>query len=416
MKKLSALIGLLLLVALLMAQNTVLRDFSCQDAGANDTYACSLPAAPSGYVTGQRYLFKANTANTGAATVNFNSLGAITIKKVAGGVTTDLADNDIRAGQWVGLIYDGTNMQMQSALGNVFLTTAITTVNTTAPLAGGGSSSTLTLSITGAAGQILAGASPAFTATPALGTDNSVAGTLTLANGSAAAHTIFGSGATTTNTINGFATVPTTGHLIDCTVTTTTCLLHDSGIVTANVVVASAPGAGIGHFAGSTQTLTSSLVVAADITSATITGTQIASSIALAGSPTTTTQTAKDNSTKIATTAYVDTPTGLTAATSITLAAPRQYFVCTGTCTITPPVPAAGYEFCVMNDDNIATVITFAAIGSSARYENTARTAYGTAGTGTLVSGGAAGDKVCLLGRDSTHYLTASFNGTWVAN
>lgn len=47
-------------------------------------------------------------------------------------------------------------------------------------------------------------------------------------------------------------------------------------------------------------------IVAADITSGTITGTQIASSIALAGSPTTTTQSANDNSTKIATTAYVD--------------------------------------------------------------------------------------------------------------
>ena len=140
------------------------------------------------------------------------------------------------------------------------------------------------------------------------------------------------------------------------------------------------------------------------------------SSAALAGSPTTTTQSAKDNSTKIATTAYVDAPTGLTAGTSVTLTAPRQYFICTGTCTITVPVPAAGYEFCIMNDDNVATVITLSAIGSSARYENTARTAYGTAGTGTFISGGAVGDKVCLLGRDSTHYLTASFTGTWTAN
>lgn len=181
-------------------------------------------------------------------------------------------------------------------------------------------------------------------------------------------------------------------------------------------VSGSAPSAGVGHFAGSTFALTSSLIVAADITSATITGTQIASSIALAGSPTTTTQSAKDNSTKIATTAYVDAPTGLTTGTSVSLTAPRQYFVCTSTCTITVPVPAAGYEFCVMNDDNVSTVITMSAIGSSARYENTARTAYGTAGTGTFVSGGAVGDKVCLLGRDSTHYLTASFNGTWTAN
>src|SRR5208283_128068 len=78
-----------------------------------------------------------------------------------------------------------------------------------------------------------------------------------------------------------FAAVPTTGHLIDCTVTSTTCLLHDSGVVTANVVNASAPGIGIAHFAGSTQTVTSSLIVAADITANTITGSQLASSLAL---------------------------------------------------------------------------------------------------------------------------------------
>lgn len=74
----------------------------------------------------------------------------------------------------------------------------------------------------------------------------------------------------------------------------------------ATCVVATSPGVGIAHFAGSTQTVTSSLIVAADVTSATITGTQIASNVALAGSPTTTTQSADDASTKVATTAYVD--------------------------------------------------------------------------------------------------------------
>lgn len=88
------------------------------DAGANDTYTATLSPAPASYVDGVHYRFKANTANTGAATINFNALGAKTIKKVVGGVTTDLSDNDIRAGQWVDLVYDGTNMQMQSTLGN----------------------------------------------------------------------------------------------------------------------------------------------------------------------------------------------------------------------------------------------------------------------------------------------------------
>lgn len=104
--------------------------------------------------------------------------------------------------------------------------------------------------------------------------------------------------------------------------------------------------------------------------------------------------------------------TTLATGTSVSLSTPREYYVCTSTCTVTPPVPAAGYEFCVLNDDNVATVITLAALGSSARYENTGRTAYGTAGTGTFISGGAAGDKVCIVGRDSTHYLTTTFNGT----
>jgi hypothetical protein len=90
----------------------------CADAGSTDAYACTLSPAPGSYVTGARYRFKANTANTGSATINFNSLGAKPIKKAAGGVTTDIADNDIRAGQVVDVVYDGTNMQMQSTLGN----------------------------------------------------------------------------------------------------------------------------------------------------------------------------------------------------------------------------------------------------------------------------------------------------------
>jgi len=108
--------------------------------------------------------------------------------------------------------------------------------------------------------------------------------------------------------------------------------------------------------------------------------------------------------------------TTLAAGTSVSLTAPREYYVCTGTCTVTPPVPSAGYEFCVYNDNNISTVITLAALGSSSMYENTARTAYGTAGTGTFVSGGAVGDKVCIVGRDSTHYSTLSYQGTWTVN
>lgn len=109
-------------------------------------------------------------------------------------------------------------------------------------------------------------------------------------------------------------------------------------------------------------------------------------------------------------------PTLPAAGSSGTFSGSSYIFVCSTTCTITVPVPAAGLQYCAMNTDNVATVITLSAIGSSARYENQARTAYGTAGTGTLVSGGAVKDMVCLLGLDSTHYLFASGTGTWTAN
>lgn len=120
----------------------------CADAGANDTYTCSMSPALGAYTTGGCYVFKANTANTGAATINFNSLGAKTIKKSEGGVTTDLSDNDIRAGQLVNICYDGTNMQMQSTLGNTS-SGGVTLDTTTAfwtpwPYGYGGSSSQVT--------------------------------------------------------------------------------------------------------------------------------------------------------------------------------------------------------------------------------------------------------------------------------
>ncbi len=112
----------LLAPAAVWGQNPVVRDLSCQTASASATdYSCSLAVATGGYVTGGRYMFKADVANAAAAgkpTINFSSIGAKQIVKVVGGVATALAASDIRAGQWVLLIYDGSNMQMASAPGN----------------------------------------------------------------------------------------------------------------------------------------------------------------------------------------------------------------------------------------------------------------------------------------------------------
>jgi hypothetical protein len=97
--------------------------------------------------------------------------------------------------------------------------------------------------------------------------------------------------------------------------------------------------------------------------------------------------------------------------TGNTLTPYNGYFVCTAACTVTPPVPAPGYQFCVINDDNVTSIITLGAI-SGVQYENTARTSYKTANT-SIASAGAAGDMLCIVGRDATHYLSPTYVGTW---
>jgi hypothetical protein len=99
----------------------------CADAGSTDAYACTLSPAIAAYTTGARYRFKANTANSGACTINFNGLGAKAIKTYEGGLQ-DISDNVIRSGQVVEVVYDGTNMQMQSTPG---ITAASTAYNQT---------------------------------------------------------------------------------------------------------------------------------------------------------------------------------------------------------------------------------------------------------------------------------------------
>lgn len=91
------------------------------DAGSNDTYVITLSPALNAYVAGQKFSFKANTANTGAATININGLGAKTIVK---GVNTTLADGDIAAGQLMTIIYDGTNFVLQNPTNTAIITTA----------------------------------------------------------------------------------------------------------------------------------------------------------------------------------------------------------------------------------------------------------------------------------------------------
>lgn len=81
-----------------------------------DSYAITLTPAPASYVIGQRFVFRADVANTGACSLNVNGLGARTIVK---GISTGLSDGDISANQIVDVIYDGTNLVMQSPIQTV---------------------------------------------------------------------------------------------------------------------------------------------------------------------------------------------------------------------------------------------------------------------------------------------------------
>lgn len=150
---------------------------------------------------------------------------------------------------------------------------------------------------------------------------------------------------------------------------------------------------------------------------------------AIPSATTATTQSANDNSTKIATTAYVDTKivpaanigVAATVVNSGTITIPSGnsvLVICTSTCSVPAPVPALGYQICAKNIAGGSTVITFSALGSSAMYPKSDDSGYGTAGTGTMVSSAATGNKVCLIGKDSTHYELGAVNASanWTVN
>lgn len=86
------------------------------DAGSTDDYVIATPGVVPAYVVGQRYTFKANTINTGPATLAVDGLAATAIVK---DVNVPLVNGDIKANQIVEVVYDGTNFQMISSNGSV---------------------------------------------------------------------------------------------------------------------------------------------------------------------------------------------------------------------------------------------------------------------------------------------------------
>ena len=84
-------------------------------------------------------------------------------------------------------------------------------------------------------------AGPTYTSTPILGVSGT-AGTIELFPASGNFNTVLGTAATASSTVNLFASVPTTNHLISCVTATTTCTLTDSGILDTSAGLLTAIG------------------------------------------------------------------------------------------------------------------------------------------------------------------------------
>lgn len=87
-------------------------DTYCRSTTGNDTYTCTLTPTLTAYTRGGCLTLDADTANTGTATVNVDTLGAKSILSRSGGA---LSDSDIPANKPMRMCYDGTQFIIQGA-------------------------------------------------------------------------------------------------------------------------------------------------------------------------------------------------------------------------------------------------------------------------------------------------------------
>lgn len=80
-----------------------------ETTGSDNAYMLTLSPALDAYIAGMPIYFKASFTNTGAATININSLGAVALKKHVSDV---LEAGDILIGKIYVCVYDGTNLQI----------------------------------------------------------------------------------------------------------------------------------------------------------------------------------------------------------------------------------------------------------------------------------------------------------------
>lgn len=82
------------------------------DSGSANAISLTLPYSPGSYTTGLLVRFKANATNTGATTINVNSLGVKNLYKYAAGTLGNIVAGDIVSGGIYEAIYDGTQFQL----------------------------------------------------------------------------------------------------------------------------------------------------------------------------------------------------------------------------------------------------------------------------------------------------------------
>ena len=187
-------------------------------SGTNTITAAGSPAVTA-YAAGQMFYFVAAGANTGAVTLNIDSLGA---KAVTRDGSTALVAGDIASGEVVMVVYDGTRFQ----------TIGPNTFNGTLPVANGGTGQT---SYTN--GQLLIGNTTGNTLTKATLTAGSG---ITITNGTGSI-TIAAAGLPTMNVVSGTSQTATANNqyvLTNAAATTLTLPATPSAGDTVYVTVA----------------------------------------------------------------------------------------------------------------------------------------------------------------------------------
>jgi hypothetical protein len=98
--------------------------------GGDDTYTAACVPALTAYTAGQIFVIKLTVANTGAATLNLNALGAKNIKKYVSGAQVDPETGDIVANMPCLFEYDGTSMILMNPTAAIPSTALLTEMAT----------------------------------------------------------------------------------------------------------------------------------------------------------------------------------------------------------------------------------------------------------------------------------------------